>query len=261
MSTIYLFFCGFKIKIKLEKSQFNTAKEVFKDNFINTFKHIIPSKPHGTPDYTVSVSDISWSSITPIKKKGGYFFCLYNEKNDNQINTHYFISMGLFKVLLMQILQNLTIKSQGILIHASSSIINDKADIFYGISGAGKSTIISLLQNNNKAFADDKVFIIKKSGRFIAYQMPFLEKTGWIERGQKPFPVGRVFFLVKSNNCRIEKIQSKEQAFQEFMSKFDAVKNVFKKDSQTLLNFITSHDCYYLYFSKNKNELTKLLGK
>lgn len=257
---VYLLLCEFTIAIRLQKSWNPNRRKVFKDNFIKEFNPVIVTRPKNLPDFTVSISDINWSNITPVKKKDGYFFCLYNEKNNKEMTTHYFISLGLLKVLLIHALQNLIIRSQGVMIHASSSIINNKADIFCGVSGAGKSTTISLLRDNYKGFAGDKMFAIKKSGTFFAYQMPFLEREDWITRGQKPYLIGRVFFLIKSKKDRLEKIESKITAFEEFMKRYDSMKPAFKKDFRVIFDIINTHDCYYLYFSKNKRKLVQLLG-
>lgn len=261
MNVVYLSFCGLIVKVILHKSQYPAAKKAFLDSFIKTHKTFICPAPHRLADYTINIFDVEWKNIMPIKKGSNNFIYLYSNKSENEIITSYFISPGLSKIILTRILESQTAKLQGVLIHASSSIINGKTDIFCGISGTGKSTIASLLRNSYKVFADDTVFVVKRADRFIAYQTPFLEKFDWIERGKKSYPVGRIFFLIQSKKCKIAKIQSKDIAFQEFMKRFGTQKDLLKKQTKILLKLISTHDCYYLYFSKNKKELVNLLGK
>jgi hypothetical protein len=64
------------------------------------------------------------------------------------------------------ILSRIFAARRGILFHASGMVINEHGFIFVGHSGAGKSTIVSLLQNEGEILSDDRVIIRRMKNQY-----------------------------------------------------------------------------------------------
>lgn len=75
--------------------------------------------------------------------------------------------------------------NKGFILRSSAANFNEKAYLFLGKSGAGKFTIMKLLNGKYSALADDDVIVKKESYNYYLYQSPFLEKEWWIKKGGK----------------------------------------------------------------------------
>jgi hypothetical protein len=93
----------------------------------------------------------------------------------------------------------------GLLIHSSCAIENDKAQIFAGHSGAGKSTAARL--SEPRALLSDEATIVKISDNEITvFDSPFrseLQSTGY----QQPSPLAGIQLLLQAENNRLEKMR------------------------------------------------------
>lgn len=141
------------------------------------------------------------------------------------------------------------------LIHGSAVIDNrKKAYIFSGKKGAGKSTIVKLLQQMSfLTIADDTVFIQAKAGIFFCYPTPFVEKNA-ITKLPGQFRVHRFYFLHKSKRNREALLKTKEQ-FRRILTLF----YITASDSQNLFDVLIQKvaiigqllPAYHLYFRKD----------
>ncbi|MDQ7786109.1 MAG: hypothetical protein RDU01_00715 [Thermodesulfovibrionales bacterium] len=94
----------------------------------------------------------------------------------------------------------------GILIHAAAIEINKKSYLFAGRSGAGKTTLSRqfITKYSETPLSDDRVFIRKIDGDFLAFGTPWYGEGGFaVNRG---VPLGGIFFLAQSNTNMIEDI-------------------------------------------------------
>ncbi len=113
-----------------------------------------------------------------------------------------------FDTLLRYIYPMALIYRDGFCIHASSVVKNDKAYIFPGKSGAGKTTIAWLSQD--ATFLGDDVSIVRKMGEeFIAYGSPFCGSFG-VSGGKISKPIIGSFFPVKSKENYVVKLSAKD---------------------------------------------------
>lgn len=113
-----------------------------------------------------------------------------------------------FDTLLRYIYPMALIYRDGFCIHASSVVRNDKAYVFPGKSGAGKTTIACLSQD--ATFLGDDVSVVRKMGKeFIAYGSPFCGSFG-VSGGKVSKPIIGSFFPVKSKENYVVKLGAKD---------------------------------------------------
>jgi len=105
----------------------------------------------------------------------------------------------MFKFFLRQFLH----RFDAIMFHSSSVVLDDRALLFCGPTGAGKSTVLSLL-NHLPVIADDHSLIRKRGDGFIAYGTPFGKEAHRARYGG--YRVGAVYFLIKSRECYIRRL-------------------------------------------------------
>jgi hypothetical protein len=95
---------------------------------------------------------------------------------------------------------------EGVLFHAAAIEIKKKSYLFAGRSGAGKTTLSRqfIAKYPEAPLSDDRVFIRKIDGDFLAFGTPWYGEGGFaINRG---VPLGGIFFLAQSNANIIEEI-------------------------------------------------------
>ncbi|MFH1772364.1 MAG: hypothetical protein ABH872_06070 [Candidatus Omnitrophota bacterium] len=101
---------------------------------------------------------------------------------------------------------------RGIMVHAAGIVRNNKAYLFAGASGAGKSTITSFFrkEKNTLILSDDRIIIRNKNRRLFAYGTPWHGEAKTYSPGHAP--LGGIFFLAKSPENRIRVLSSREAA-------------------------------------------------
>lgn len=192
------------------------------------------------------------SEINFIRKKNNLYFFFYHEFN-KQILVPYHIGTNYFDLLIKLILiKNL---KNGFLIHSSSVLINNRAYIFLGKSGSGKSTIVTFLKRISKVFSDDLSLIKKdQDNQMYIFPNPF-DKRIIIPRTNMKYPIMFFFFIKKSPKTEIKKIDSLE----DFVSNFLPQISLYKRANKIFnipfncLNQIYINS-YYFYFKKDSKD-------
>ena len=91
----------------------------------------------------------------------------------------------------------------GFLLHASSAIRNNRAFLFSGVSGAGKTTIARLAPPDAALLTDEVSYVTRQDNRYIAVGTPFygeLARPGENLRA----PIEAVYLLAKGPENKIE---------------------------------------------------------
>jgi len=102
------------------------------------------------------------------------------------------------------LLQYFLLDKKILFIHASSVIYKEKAYLFPGKSGAGKSTIAFNFPKKN-VLSDDVAIIRKIKGVFYLYSSPFdYKKYPFVK--EKVVPLAGIFFLDKASNVTIKTV-------------------------------------------------------
>jgi len=180
------------------------------------------------------------------------------KRNRIECNIKYFPQ---FVFLISGIVQQLLNKT-GFLLHASSAVKDDKAILFFGPSGVGKSTVIRLLSGTMEPFSDDGVYIKKEKGQFYVYQTPFREENNLIEKTGQRFQLGAICFLKKDHIFEIKKIQNKQYWLIKLIEQTFSDKQYIVSQIQCVFNMVKNFDRIYLFkFAENKNGILKLFSK
>ena len=111
---------------------------------------------------------------------------------------------------MMFVLSHLLIHDKGLLLHASAIQKDNRAALFLGLSGAGKSTVTRLCRPD-VCFSDDGSIIKKEGDRVFAYHSPFGQirkrrKTKGPEKGE----IEKIFLLAKGRNHIVLPIRRNE---------------------------------------------------
>jgi hypothetical protein len=95
----------------------------------------------------------------------------------------------------------------GFEVHASAAVIDGRAAVFCGVSGAGKTTISRLIARHTRGalvLSDDRVALRPRAGRFWAWGTPW-HGSGRFALPDKA-PLGAVFVLEQARVSRAERL-------------------------------------------------------
>jgi len=107
---------------------------------------------------------------------------------------------------VLRILHTLALADEGgFLVHASSAVRNDRAFLFAGVSGAGKTTISRLAPTDANVLTDEISYVRKEGRGYVAYGTPFAGDLARPGDNLKA-PIAAVYLLAKGSENRIESI-------------------------------------------------------
>lgn len=244
----------FSKKFKNQRSEFFVEPEIF-ESPINNFNYLI-----GNPAiYNITFKEnknkfifyaYNFASILNLKKPSNCILALGQERCDiiaNEIE-------NFLRVYSSIILPNY----DSILFHSSAVLTKKGAFVFFGNSGAGKSTIANIFRSENfKVLSDDLNILILKNGLQIA-SSPFLSEIDCAEEGT--FPVKKIFYLKKDKENFIEKISPIQQKAYFFASipVLNYIKFYHNEIFLKISEIINYNEVEVLHFKKDK-ELIKCL--
>lgn len=93
----------------------------------------------------------------------------------------------------------------GFLLHGASAIRNGKAFLFSGVSGAGKTTISSLIPKDAVLLTDEISYVRREGETYRACGTPFAGELARLGENASA-PISRLFFLAKGPENRIDPI-------------------------------------------------------
>jgi hypothetical protein len=99
----------------------------------------------------------------------------------------------------------------GFLLHAASAIRNGRAFLFSGISGAGKTTISSLIPADATLLTDEISYVRRGPDAYDACGTPFAGELARVGENQSA-PIGALYFLAKGPKNKIENIAPADAA-------------------------------------------------
>lgn len=149
---------------------------------------------------------------------------------------------------------------RGFLIHCSALNIDNKAILFLGKQGAGKSTAVSLLSSNHQILADDVGIIREKEGVYFFYQSPSIEKNETIIKTSKKYPIKDLIFLKKTTLFSIVKILDRKILFKKMAYQFLGNLKDMKEKMIFLFKMVNNFNNFYLLsFAKDRRKLKRLI--
>lgn len=249
---------GYILKITFSKSDLFVDNREFKKMIFRYNGGFIVNKKPKKIDYELNFSRTNKMYI--LNKAKEVDICLYNKMNNHKMTTYYHISHLQFVFILRHIINQL-IKNDGFVLHCSANLVKQNAYVFLGKSGAGKSTISSLLSSKFAILADDMGIIKKEGEKYFFYQGPFLERN-YASKSPKGFILKKAFFIHKSKSNRISKIEGNTFIKKLLSQIWIEDESHEKRTIKNTLEFVSSHTHFYsLHFSKTRaSSLSNLLN-
>lgn len=111
---------------------------------------------------------------------------------------------------VLRILHSLVIAARGgFLLHAASGICDDRAHLFSGVSGAGKTTISRLAPPEATLLTDEISYVRPSAAGYSAYGTPFSGELA--KAGENTMaPVAALFFLEQGPENRMDELPAAE---------------------------------------------------
>lgn len=261
MNNIYLKIVNCIIKIEFKPYYLEFAQKELFERINKLYKPFIILQPQAQKfDLTIVFQHSHRFKNKIIKRTGEEYVFVSQRINQKTIYAVYTMSIYQFQNLLYKSIIQLLQKKDVLILHASASLIRNKAYVFLGKSGGGKSTIIKLLKEKHPALADDSVFIYQDGGKFFLTQTPFYEKEWWIKKTNKSYSLGGIFFLKKSQNFELVKEQDHKTIYSYLLKQAVWNEMINKKYLKLAINLILKYNnFYYLNFAKDADKLNKLL--
>lgn len=264
----YLKIAGFVLKIVFVKGTEFNYKYVaeIKKHILSLFGPFVLHKKTKKVDYSIKFisqedSEEGIEEKQSIVIKNNRYIKLFSEnKKQKEVTSPYSLAFTNLGLIIKFIFVKLLKKNHSFYIHTSAALLNKKtALLFLGKSGAGKSTILKLVQNELTPICDDMGFIKKEKNTYYLYETPYQEKNQYPKDNGR-FNIGLIFIIKKSHYFKIEKVPNANlpQIVKTMMDQ-----TVINKNKQDIFDFIVKHrkDFYYLYFSnKDENLVKKLLA-
>jgi len=240
-------------------------KEKLKNEILEYVSGYMIKTPKIKSDYFVEFVERRefFQNDSSIDNEGNFRTPFYKIASANRIVTYYHISLYEFQFILKVIITRKLAGKNWFIFHSSVVCNNNYAYAFTGPSGAGKSTAAKLLSSSKQfhSLADDTSIIKKDKKQFFILQTPFIEKDSGIKKGKDEYILKKVFFLKKSNQYKMRKINSKSFVLEQMISGIIAYsKKDLDNQTKLVFNFVESFDqFYYLYFGLDSKKLSHLM--
>lgn len=261
MRKLFLEIAGLNYEFCFHIPEWQKVVEIFVDELKKFYGGFMLDKPPKKIDYSIHFVPEYKSEILTNNKTQKTYINFFEIINENKIKTSYQISIFHVQLILGYFLKKGLTEHNGVFIHASAAIINNKAFLFCGPPGAGKSTTIKLLRGKYPIIADDSVILMRTGAKYTIYQTPFYEKEWWVEKKRFPYELGGVIFVIKANEFSIKLLNKKEAVLRKALKQVWRKKGTFRQE-KLMLEFVNNFDYFYtLKFEKDKKKLIELLEK
>lgn len=235
------------------------AREKLKKEIL-TFTKKFQTSYSGPYDYSISFVNMDFFKAIFHGESGNTYFSSFVKKKEGEIKTYYEISIFQFQLLLKLILYELLTKNGGCILHSSSILYKNKAILFLGHEGAGKSTIIRLLKDVYRPLSDDTSLIKKVDGAYWVYQWPIVEKQWWVKKKNEAYLLEKFFFIKQSKKTESKQLHDTAKIFEQMYSQL----MIDEKDTKHYISFtrelMESFEKFHtLFFEMNEKKLIHIL--
>jgi hypothetical protein len=252
---VYISVAGYTIKMCFQKKK---SFYFIKQEIIQLLKHFILSTSPKKIDFTIEFIEKQNFIFIERKHESLTAIYLYEEARGNRIITYNYISATQLFIIIRRVIEKL-IKNKGIFLHASSCFINNEVFLFLAKSGGGKTTVSNLIAKQDQKLTDDVAIITQEGGKFFVYQTYFVEESPFF-RSIKKFPLGKIFFIKKSNIYKIIKMKRDNRTLDKMTEQIYTELEEYKKEKIAfILNIFSQFDNFYtLKFGKDRKKLEEL---
>ncbi|MGH9685108.1 MAG: hypothetical protein ACRD4S_16030 [Candidatus Acidiferrales bacterium] len=160
---------------------------------------------------------------------------------------HEYALDSLLRILLTTVL----LPERGFLLHAASVVRDGQAHIFFGRSGAGKSTISSLSPKGS--VLTDEISLLRYSGgAWQAYGTPFWGEFR-ADGINRRYPIAGIYSLIQASEDRVVPVPPKEivRALLPCVLFFNSEPKANDALLQTIVGFARQVPCYRLHFRRD----------
>jgi len=151
---------------------------------------------------------------------------------------------------VLRILHSLILAEEGgFLVHAASAIKNDRAFLFAGVSGAGKTTISRLAPSNVAVLTDEISYVRPGLRGYDAFGTPFAGELASIGANLRT-SLAAVYLLVQGSENKIEPVSETEalQAFLRSVLFFAHDRELVEKVFESACEFVSRVPVHRLTF-------------
>lgn len=260
MHVLPLSIAGFTIRLILHTAHIQQKPAMRLTSLITKyFNNFITTGKTDHIDATINIVDQASYNLQYDKNGTTYIEFFY--KTGEIYTTFYHISIYQFFIVIVHVLTMLLSTHGGTNLHASAVLIHNKAVLFLGHTGDGKSTIIKLLKNHATILADDHVIIRKIEGKYVAFQTPYIERESWFAKQSRAFTLDKVYFLKKGKITTARRL-SGEERLAKLLENVPFPEHTNKQNLSFIMHFASVENLFFeLQFQKRANPLYELLQK
>ena len=251
IKNITLQVAGFSIVVEfneIKRQDRRIIRDQFIDFFINQFRLFITEDKVDKPDLIISFEHQEEYKMI-VEHQGKMFYIeTFSFASKKRIVSNYQINIYQIQLLLREALQYLLQQHDGFIFHTSAVIVENKAYLFMGDSGAGKSTVMHTLSKKYKPLADDTLIVRKMKGRYQAFYTPFIEKVIQFKKDSQSYSIDKVFFIKKSSDNKITPLSSIEIIIGKLAKQLLTNKEDYGKQMKSLLSFVSEEQKYFIWY-------------
>lgn len=259
---LYLRIANFCICLRLDKEELSYYQNSLMRLLLKVYNAFFISKPRNT-DFTIVFRETRILDLHKKKRDNRTIFFskfVAYEWKKNTAYTHYFISQMQFEQILKTILTQHLLSERGIFMHGSASLFQKKVLLFFGNSGAGKSTIVRFLSSFCPVVADDQFIVRIINRNLIFYQTPFYDKNWNFQRSPNGYRISHIFYLKKSKKNSVRSIQQRQDLTHFLLKQFILPTQNLQKYHLGVLRYFISHPHHYLiHFMKSPTKVSIFL--
>ncbi len=260
---LFLHIAGFTVAVRFQKTESPYVKEkLFMRALELYYPGFLLKKTPIKIDFTIIMAYQKNFGVVIDEKTKKYYFLIYEETGKRVAKAYYNISIEQFQVVLRNALQTYLAESHGMLLHASASLVHAEAYVFFGDSGAGKSTTMITLAKKFIPLADDTIILRKHGKSFSFYQTPFHEKNRIMKKSEA-YTLGKMFFLRKASKNQVKKFVGESDILYKFLHQFLSEKKDVKQQMKDIASFVNSfHEFYILHANiSHTDEMVELIER
>lgn len=253
MSKINVEVAGYIIQLQFAETEYASINEWYIPTIKDIFNGFIIQYTPKKIDFTIQLVWNMRPSLVHREKENEYFAKICNFPSSVRMVTYYQNSINHFQLALWHALDRLLLKDNGFMVHAAASLVDRKVHLFLGESGAGKSTASKLLKGKFEKIADDALIIKKNGGKYVCYQMPYLEKEGGFTKSSKKYLLGNIYFLKKAKIFNQMVFHNKNIALRLLLEQVYSNKKTYLKREAIVDAFVRNNqNIFYLKFANEK---------